>query len=131
MTTNYDPIAEQYKRAKQQPWRAHVEAFTLMSLIGDTTGKAVIDIACGEGFYTRMIRQQGAAKVIGLDLSERMIALGRAAEAGQHLGIEYLVGDGRNVGIGATAISRLRPISSTMRMTAPSYLRCAAGSRAA
>lgn len=28
MTTNYDPIAEQYKRAKQQPWRAHIEAFT-------------------------------------------------------------------------------------------------------
>jgi ubiquinone/menaquinone biosynthesis C-methylase UbiE len=58
MTTNYDPIAEQYKRAKQQPWRAHIEAFTLMQLIGDPTGKAVIDIACGEGFYTRMTRQQ-------------------------------------------------------------------------
>jgi hypothetical protein len=25
MTTNYDPIAEQYKRAKRQPWRAHIE----------------------------------------------------------------------------------------------------------
>jgi ubiquinone/menaquinone biosynthesis C-methylase UbiE len=49
MTTNYDPIAEQYKRSKQQPWRAYVEAFTLMRLIGDPTGKKVIDIACGEG----------------------------------------------------------------------------------
>jgi hypothetical protein len=26
MTTNYDLIAEQYKRAKQQPWRADIEA---------------------------------------------------------------------------------------------------------
>ena len=43
MTTNYDPIAEQYKRAKQQPWRAHVETFTLMKLIDDPTGKAVIE----------------------------------------------------------------------------------------
>jgi predicted methyltransferase len=33
----------------------------LLRLIGDPTGKAVIDIACGEGFYTRMIRQQGAS----------------------------------------------------------------------
>jgi 2-polyprenyl-3-methyl-5-hydroxy-6-metoxy-1,4-benzoquinol methylase len=73
MTTNYDPIAEQYKRSKQQPWRAYVEAFTLMRLIGDPTGKKVIDIACGEGFYTRMIRQRGAAKVTGVDLSEKMI----------------------------------------------------------
>ena len=97
MTTNYDPIAEQYKRAKQQPWRAHVEAFTLMNLIGDPTGKAVIDIACGEGFYTRMIRERGAAKVTGVDLSAKMIELARTLEAQQLLGIDYLVGDGRDL----------------------------------
>jgi hypothetical protein len=65
MTTNYNLIAEHYKRAKQQPWRAPVEAFTLMKLIGDPAGKAVIDIACWEGFYTRMLRQRGASKVTG------------------------------------------------------------------
>jgi ubiquinone/menaquinone biosynthesis C-methylase UbiE len=101
MTTNYDPIAEQYKRAKQQPWRAHIEAFTLMKLIDDPTGKAVVDIACGEGFYTRMIRQRGAAKVTGVDLSEKMIGLARASEAEQRLGIDYIVGDGRNLGVTA------------------------------
>src|SRR5437764_10540272 len=101
MTTNYDPIAEQYKRSKQQPWRSDVEAFTLMRLIGDTVGKAVIDVACGEGFYTRMIRQRGAAKVTGVDLSERMIKLARATEAEQQLGIDYIVGDGRNLGLAA------------------------------
>jgi hypothetical protein len=35
MTTDYDPIAEQYKRSKLQPWRTYIEAFTLMDLIGD------------------------------------------------------------------------------------------------
>ena len=97
MTTNYDPIAEQYKRSKQQPWRAYVEAFTLIRLIGDPTGKKVIDIACGEGFYTRMIRQRGAAKVTGVDLSEKMIGLARASEAQEPLGIDYIVGDGRDL----------------------------------
>src|SRR4051812_12210698 len=81
MTTNYDLIAEQYRRAKQQPWRVYIEAFTLMTLVGDPAGKAVIDIACGEGFYSRMIRQRGAAKVTGVDLSEKMIGLARASEA--------------------------------------------------
>ena len=81
MTTNYDPIAELYRRAKQQPWRAYIETFTFMTLIGDPTGKAVIDIACGEGFYSRMVRERGAAKVTGVDLSEKMIALARASEA--------------------------------------------------
>jgi len=99
MTTNYDPIAEQYKRAKQAAWRAHIEAFTLLSLIGDPTGSAAIDIACGEGFYTRMIRQRGAAKVTGVDLSKKMIGLARASEAEQRLGIDYIVADGRNLGV--------------------------------
>lgn len=100
MTTDYDPIAEQYRRAKQQPWRAHVEAFTLLRLVGDVTGRSVIDIACGEGFYTRMIRQHGAARVLGVDLSARMIDLARATEAQQRLGVEYQVGDGRALGVG-------------------------------
>lgn len=100
MTTDYDPIAEQYRRAKQQPWRAHVEAFTLMGLIGDVAGQSVIDIACGEGFYTRMIRTLGAARVLGVDLSEKMIGLARATEAEQGLGIEYQVGDGRALPVG-------------------------------
>jgi ubiquinone/menaquinone biosynthesis C-methylase UbiE len=101
MTTNYDPIAEQYKRAKQQPWRAHVEAYTLMRLVGNPAGKIVIDVACGEGFYTRMIRRRGAAKVTGVDLSKKMIQLARAREAEQRLGIDYIVGDGGNLGLPA------------------------------
>lgn len=97
MTTDYDPIAEQYKRSKQQPWRAHIEGFTLLEMIGDLVGQSVIDVACGEGFYSRILRQRGAARVVGVDLSHRMIELARAQEAAQPLGIEYLVGDGRTL----------------------------------
>lgn len=110
MTTNYDPIAEQYQRSKQQPWRGHIEAFTLTGLIGDPAGKAVIDIACGDGFYTRMIRQRGAAKVTGVDLSEKMVGLARASEAQQRLGIDYIVGDGGTSRSRRIMISRSRLI---------------------
>ncbi len=34
VTTNYDPIAEQYKRSKQQSWRSYIEAFGLLQRIG-------------------------------------------------------------------------------------------------
>jgi SAM-dependent methyltransferase len=97
MTTDYDTIAESYKRSKQQPWRTFIESFTLMELIGDLSGKAVVDLACGEGYYTRILRRQGAARVVGVDLSERMIELARAEEARHPLGIDYLVQDGRNL----------------------------------
>lgn len=97
MTTNYDPIAEQYKRSKQQPWRIFVECFTLMKLIGDPRGVSVLDVACGEGFYTRMIRERGASRVTGVDLSQGMIELARRQETQHPLGIEYVVGDARNL----------------------------------
>jgi ubiquinone/menaquinone biosynthesis C-methylase UbiE len=97
VTTNYDPIAEQYQRSKQQPWRTFIECYTLMELIGDLRGLTVLDVACGEGFYTRLLRRRGAARVTGVDLSQGMIDLARNQEAQQHLGIEYLVGDARKL----------------------------------
>ena len=95
MTTNYDPIAEQYKRSKQTPWRTDVECFTLLETLGAVRGLSGLDIACGEGFYTRLLRHRGAAAMTGVDLSPGMIALAEKQEADAPLGIGYRVGDGR------------------------------------
>ncbi len=54
---------------------------------------SVLDLACGEGHYTRLLKQGGADRVSGVDLSPRMIALAREAEQREPLGIDYLVGD--------------------------------------
>jgi ubiquinone/menaquinone biosynthesis C-methylase UbiE len=93
MATNYDPIAEQYKRAKLHPWRLHMEYYTLFELVGDLTGKSVLDLACGEGFHTRFLKQKGASKVVGVDVSAGMIGLARQEEAHRPLGISYIVQD--------------------------------------
>jgi SAM-dependent methyltransferase len=95
MTTDYDPIAEQYKRSKATPWRTRIECFTLLEMLGRLDGMAVLDVACGEGFYTRLMRHRGATRVTGVDLSEGMVELARKQEAEAPLGIEYRVGDGR------------------------------------
>src|SRR5262245_55551313 len=92
MDTDYDRIAEQYQPAKRQPWRTHIERYTLLRLAGDVAGKAVIDLACGEGHYTRALRRLGAARVVGVDLSPAMIGLAEAEEARRPLGVEYRVG---------------------------------------
>src|SRR5258708_35726139 len=97
MTTDYDPIAAQYKRSKQQPWRTYIEAFSLMSLVGDLTGKSVLDMACGEGFYSRLLCQKGAARAIVVDLSKAMIELARQQEAELHQGILYILGGARDI----------------------------------
>ncbi len=80
MTTDYNQISQQYKQAKQQPWRWAVETYSLMKLVGDLQGKSIVDVACGEGYFTRLLRQAGAASVLGLDISQAMIELARAEE---------------------------------------------------
>lgn len=95
MTTNYDPIAESYVRAKLHPWRHYIEHYCLKNLIGNPERKDVLDLACGDGPFTRWVKSEGSARTVGVDLSNRMIdlAMQREKQAGQ--GIEYHVGDAR------------------------------------
>jgi 2-polyprenyl-3-methyl-5-hydroxy-6-metoxy-1,4-benzoquinol methylase len=93
VTTNYDAIAEQYKRSKLTPWRRYIEQYTFFEMLGDVRGLSVLDLACGEGFYARLLKLRGAARVVGIDLSAEMIRLARRAEADDPLGVEYVTGD--------------------------------------
>lgn len=94
--TDYDQIAAQYRASKLQPWREFVEKFTLLHLAGDVRGLQVIDLACGDGHYARLLAAAGA-RVTGVDASSGMIELARETEAQSPLGIEYRVKDVRDV----------------------------------
>jgi toxoflavin synthase len=95
MTTDYNKIASQYKKAKEQPWWTRSVLYSMMNLIGDLSGKSVVDVACGEGWLTRELHKAGASEVVGVDISEEMIELARRQEAREPLGIEYRVEDAR------------------------------------
>jgi toxoflavin synthase len=89
MSDAYAQIAEGYKKAKLQPWRHFIEEFTLFQLLGGVANRSALDLACGDGFYTRRLRQRGASRVVGVDISARMIDLARAKEQLHPLGITY------------------------------------------
>ena len=93
MTAQYDAIADQYRRTKESPLRRYVEAYTFMELIGDVRDLNVLDLACGEGFYSRLLKSAGAKRVVGVDVSGEMIALARDRERDDPLGIEYVCAD--------------------------------------
>jgi 2-polyprenyl-3-methyl-5-hydroxy-6-metoxy-1,4-benzoquinol methylase len=97
MHSYYHTSAPDFQRVKQQPWRTHIECFTLSELVGDVSGKRVLDLACGDGFYTRLLARCGAARVVGVDISEKMIERARQEEVVAPLGIEYRVGDARRL----------------------------------
>lgn len=89
----YEAIAAQYQRSSRSPVRRYVERYTFLGLVGDVAGLDVLDLACGEGIYTREMRARGARRATGVDISPAMIALAREQEQAAPLGIEYLVSD--------------------------------------
>jgi ubiquinone/menaquinone biosynthesis C-methylase UbiE len=97
MTTDYNQIAREYQASKLQPWRTHIERFTLLQLLGPIAGLHTVDLACGEGYYTRLLRRLGAGPIRGIDLSSKMIELAREQEQSDPLSIEYVVGDARDM----------------------------------
>ena len=56
-----------------------MEEPAIRSLMPDLTGKRVLDLGCGFGHVARYARQMGAAEVLGLDISDRMIEAAREA----------------------------------------------------
>ena len=50
----------------------------LRALLPDLRDAKVVDLGCGFGWFCRFARAQGAARVLGLDVSERMLARARA-----------------------------------------------------
>ena len=93
MPTDYGPIAEQYRDSKHAAWRVHIETPSFMRLVGYISGKSVLDLACGEGFYSREFVRRGATRVVGVDSSPAMISLARTTERAEPSGVEYVVAD--------------------------------------
>ena len=89
MTTEYDPIAEEYAESKQLVFRMYSEVPNHLAMLGDVSGLRVLDLACGDGFYTRRIRNAGADCVLGVDVSAEMIDHALAQEAADPIGLHY------------------------------------------
>lgn len=61
----------------------------LKPLFPPLEGKRVLDLGCGYGWHCKFAAEQGAARVLGLDLSEKMIKEARRRNGAP--GIEYRV----------------------------------------
>ena len=92
-TAQYDHIGRKYDEYARTATLKRAECYTFFRMVGALAGKRVMDVACGFGFYTRLLRQHGAAQVLGVDISPEMIHLASQQEQAESLGITYQVGD--------------------------------------
>ncbi|MFI0741300.1 class I SAM-dependent DNA methyltransferase [Streptomyces sp. NPDC021100] len=95
MTPQYDLIAAQYGEVDRllQSYRENVEIPSILRALGPVDGASVLDLGCGTGPFTRLLRREGAADVLGVDASGPMIELAHLEEGEEPLGVRYEVRD--------------------------------------
>ncbi|MFF2042534.1 class I SAM-dependent methyltransferase [Kitasatospora sp. NPDC058170] len=92
-TELYDEIGEAFEGFKTLPLARYGEVPGFLALVGDVSGRSVLDLASGTGFYSREFKRRGASRVLGVDISGAMVDAARAMEAAAPLGVEYEIGD--------------------------------------
>ena len=72
-------------RASEGSANACVEQPAMFSLCPPAAGLSVLDLGCGSGETCRAFAEMGAARVVGLDLSENMLADARRQTQAQNV----------------------------------------------
>ncbi len=91
--TDWDNVAPWYDAHLdgQDTYQAKVIAPNLLRMLSPEKGEAVLDLACGQGYFSRLVKDFGA-NVTGVDLSSELIA--RAKEKSKD--INYIVASAEN-----------------------------------
>ena len=81
---------EGYKKLRENAVNANVlfEIPALFSMMPDLRGKTVLDLGCGFGEHCKLFVDLGAEKVVGIDISEKMLEI--AQKENNHPRITYL-----------------------------------------
>ena len=66
-------------RTGEDVYREFMNKPYYLDMVGDVSGLALLDLACGEGYFSRIFAQSGA-RVTGIDFSGEMIKAALAEE---------------------------------------------------
>jgi SAM-dependent methyltransferase len=69
-------------------WTRAAEHADLLALLPDVAGRRALDLGCGAGQFAHHLATRGAAEVVGVDVSARMLELARAQW--EHPRVRYL-----------------------------------------
>lgn len=87
--SQYNAIAKQYVSMQSHDIWKVINAL-LCSSMNNVKGQRVLDLACGDGYYSRILKKMGASIVVGVDDSDGMLAIAKAQEKDDPQGIKYL-----------------------------------------
>jgi len=85
-----------FVRSGKDYYREYLNGPALKRMIGNVEGKKVLDVGCGEGYFSRFFARAGA-EVTGIDISEGLIKAAVEEEERHPLGVKYFVADAANL----------------------------------
>ena len=72
-------------RADEVNFNDCIETPILFSMLPPLQGKTILDIGCGMGQHARQYADRGAKSVLGIDLSEKMLAFARSHSSADNI----------------------------------------------
>lgn len=91
---NWDKIAIEYNNQVGEEGDFYHQIYLnpkMLKLLGKIKGKKILDLACGNGYFTNLLLQKGA-KVIGIDSSDELINIAK-----NKFGDHFIISDSTNI----------------------------------
>ncbi|MDB6024392.1 MAG: methyltransferase [Verrucomicrobiales bacterium] len=90
MLNDFEKLADVYSRSHSLPDKLYSYVPTLLKVV-EPSGKTILDLGCGDGFYTVRYAETGAKISIGLDNAKAQLA--RAITINQRPDVRYIFAD--------------------------------------
>lgn len=88
--TDFDQLANYADCIKDDPFRRGLHDPAVEEALGDVKGKRILDIGCGDGLFTRLLAERGAA-VVGYDRAAQRITEARAGDRAPGVDATFVV----------------------------------------
>jgi ubiquinone/menaquinone biosynthesis C-methylase UbiE len=119
-TRSWNAIADDWiAHADTNDYRNHYLMPRMLAMLGDVSGRAVLDLGCGEGGYARELSRRGA-RVTGVDGSERLLEVARERARAEAVDVSF-VNANANALIGIETASFDRVAASMSLMDVEDY----------
>jgi SAM-dependent methyltransferase len=112
------PAWVELTRAGYDVYRDLVNTPAFLAMLPAVAGLAGIDLGCGEGHNTRLLRDRGA-RVVGIDISPTFVRAARTVEAETSGRISYLLASGLQVPVRDASVDFAVGFMSFMDMADP------------
>lgn len=128
--TSWGKVAQWYDKYLEKGGDTYHEKVVhpnLLRMLGDVKGKQVLDLACGQGNFSRMLANKGA-NVTGVDLGKELIELAEKRNKDYKFKIHYfhgssgdlyMVKDGtKDIAVCVLALQNIEKLSETIKEVA-------------